>query len=156
MRVSILSAAAAITLAAPTLARPGSWIIPAAGQTGKVTDPSRIYCIIDDGTLSSSPACTTFTSDGNGGLESEGGWLQVNEDSHEVEIIPGDAPAFRWQGQRRLDGSPAESVSYFTATDEEPLYGPIWNHVPGTDHVAPFTGSGNEAPVVLSFVTVTA
>ncbi|KAL2832128.1 hypothetical protein BDW59DRAFT_157590 [Aspergillus cavernicola] len=161
MHLSIVSAAVALALASPSLAQSGrGWTTPSAGQTGTVTDPSRIYCIIDDGHLADSPDCTIFTSNGAGGLQAAGsdGWLQVNEQSHLIEIAtPGDtAPAFRWQGSHPLGARSTESLSYFSGTgtddNEEPLYGPIWNHVPGEDYVAVFTGSGQEAPVVLSFV----
>jgi hypothetical protein len=98
MCVSLLSTLLAITLAAPSFAQLETWVAPAAGQSGTITDPSRVYCIIDDGRLEASPDCTTFTSDGAGGLEAAIGWLAVNEDSNQIEIAPGGAPAFRWQG----------------------------------------------------------
>ncbi|KAL3491039.1 hypothetical protein BJX62DRAFT_237459 [Aspergillus germanicus] len=152
MHLSLLSSALAITLAAPSLAQVQNWIIPEAGQTGRITDPSRVYCIIDDGRLEASPDCTIFTSDGEGGLESASGWLGLNEESSQLEIAP-EAPDFSWQGRPSPIGGSTESLSYFTGTDEEPVYGPTWNHIPGTNYVGIWTGDfGSEAPVWLSFV----
>ncbi|KAL2796243.1 hypothetical protein BJX66DRAFT_336257 [Aspergillus keveii] len=152
MHLSLLSSALAITLAAPSLAQVQNWIIPEAGQTGRITDPSRIYCIIDDGRLEASPDCTIFTSDGEGGFESASGWLGLNEQSSQLEIAP-EAPAFSWQGRPSPIGGSTESLSYFIATDEEPVHGPTWNHIPGTNYVGIWTGDfGSQAPVWLSFV----
>ncbi|KAL4873636.1 hypothetical protein BDV12DRAFT_192078 [Aspergillus spectabilis] len=153
MRVFLLSTLLAITLASPSLAQSGAWTVPPAGQSGTITDPSRVYCIINDGRLEASPDCTTFTSNGAGGFEAAGGWLAVNEDSNQIEIAPGSAPAFRWQGTPKTIGGPStELLSYFDAAGDEPVYGPTWNHVPGTNYVAVWTGNGEEAPLVLSFV----
>jgi hypothetical protein len=98
MHLFLFSSALAITLAAPSLAQVQNWIIPEAGQTGTITDPSRIYCIIDDGRLEASLDCTTFTSDGEGGFESASGWLGLNEESSQLEIAP-ESPDFLWQGR---------------------------------------------------------
>ncbi|KAL4886444.1 hypothetical protein BJY04DRAFT_213210 [Aspergillus karnatakaensis] len=154
MRLSAL-VYAATTLAPPVLALVENWSIPPAGQSGTITDPSRIYCIIDDGRLDASPDCTIFTSDGAGGFETaSGGWLHVNEESHEIEIVSSDVPAFHWEGSLKAIGEGStELLSYFAAAEEEPLYGPTWNHIPGTNHVGIWTGDfATEAPVVLSFV----
>ncbi|KAL5333460.1 hypothetical protein BJX70DRAFT_403567 [Aspergillus crustosus] len=144
-RFSLLSAVLAATLATPSLAQTGAWTIPPAGQVGTITDPTRVYCIIADSRLEDSPDCTIFTSDGNGGLESEGGWLRVNEDSNELEI-------YSWHCAS-IPESSTELLAYFTETDSEPVYGPTWNHIPGTNYVGVWTGDlSQEAPVVLSFV----
>ncbi|KIA75515.1 hypothetical protein HK57_00014 [Aspergillus ustus] len=152
MHISLLSSALALTLAAPSLAQVGGWITPDAGQTGTITDPSRVYCIIADGRLEASRDCTVFTSNGEGGFSSANGWLYLNEESAELGFAS-EEPSFLWQGRPAAIGGSTELLSYFTATDEEPVYGPTWNHVPGTNHVGIWTGDvSSEAPVWLSFV----
>ncbi|KAL2833989.1 hypothetical protein BJY01DRAFT_253276 [Aspergillus pseudoustus] len=152
MRLSLLSSALALTLAAPSLAQARGWISPITGQTGTITDPSRVYCIIADGRLEASPDCIVFTSDGEGRFSSANGWLDVNEESAQLGFAD-EEPTFRWQGRPAAVGGSTESLSWFTPTDDEPVYGPTWNHVPGTNHVGIWTGDlRSQAPVWLSFV----
>ncbi|KAL3481017.1 hypothetical protein BJX99DRAFT_253998 [Aspergillus californicus] len=103
---------------------------------GTIREPFNFDCLNGTGHIKADgDDCATFTSNGKGGLQTNGGWLTMAQPQTALgqgfvpgamQVTGGKAPENIWKGYTPTGTNFAGQLSLFNQTGATPMYGPDW------------------------------